>query len=54
MRHRKIFIHFGIKLSDRFPPVSLAEEVITKVRGAIRDIYARLGKESPSWVSLDQ
>jgi len=52
--HRKVFTHFGVKLSDRFPPVSLAEEAITKVREAIRDIYARLGKSSPAWVAHNE
>jgi hypothetical protein len=51
---RKVFTHFGVKLSDRFPSVSLAEEAITKVREAIHDIYAHLRKQSPSWVALDQ
>jgi hypothetical protein len=52
--HRKVFTHFGVKLSDRFPPVSLAEEVITKVREAIRDFYVHLGKQPANWVALDQ
>jgi hypothetical protein len=45
--NRNIFAHSGVNFSDRFPPASLAEEAIAKVREAILDIYARLGKTLP-------
>ena len=51
--HRKLYTHFGVSLSDRFPPVSIAEDTIKNIRDAIRDIYGRAGKTHPKWVDLD-
>jgi hypothetical protein len=50
---RKIYAHYGVKLSDRFPQVSIAEEAIQTIREAIHDIYGRMGKQSPVWVDFD-
>lgn len=52
--HRRTFTHYGVKLSDRFPPLPIAEGAIAKIREAIHDIYARLGKQAPAWVDFDQ
>jgi hypothetical protein len=41
---RKTFTHYGVKLSDRFPKLPIAEDAIAKIREAIHNIYARLGK----------
>lgn len=41
-------------LSDRFPPIEVADEAIKTIREAIRDIYGRAGKASPKWVNLDE
>ena len=51
---RKIYAHYGVKLSDRFPQVSIAEDAIETIRKAIHDIYARMGKQSPVWVDFDE
>src|SRR6476661_10749130 len=52
--YRKRFVHSGVSISDRFPPVSIAEEAIATIRKAIHEIYARVGKQSPRWVDHDQ
>lgn len=54
LKHRTEYAHAGVRLSDRFPPVSHAETAIAWVREAIHDIYARAGKISPKWVNHDQ
>ena len=43
-----------VDISDRFPPVSIAEEAIKTIREAIHDIYERMGKQSPAWVDFDE
>lgn len=50
---RKIYAHYGVKLSDRFPQVSIAEDAIQTIREAIHDIYGRMGRQSPVWVDFD-
>jgi len=51
---RKKYAHFGVDISDRFPPVSVAEEAIETIREAIHDIYAKVGKQCPIWVDADK
>lgn len=52
--YRKLYSHFGVSLPDRFPPVSIAENAIEKIREAIQDIYGMMSKSYPKWVDLDQ
>ena len=52
--HRKTFTHYGVKLSDRFPQVPIAEDAIAKIREAIHDLYSRLGTQAPAWVDFDE
>ena len=52
--YRKLYSHFGVSLPDRFPPVSIAENAIKKIREAIQDIYGKMSKSYPKWVDLDQ
>jgi hypothetical protein len=40
--HRKQFVHSGVKISDRFPSVSIAENAISTIREAVHEIYERL------------
>lgn len=47
---RKNYVHRFISEKDLFPEAHLADEAIETVRDAIKDIYARVGKDSPSWV----
>jgi hypothetical protein len=51
--YRKLYTHFGVSITDRFPPVSVAEEAIKTIREAIYDIYGRMGKTAPVWVDFD-
>jgi hypothetical protein len=51
--YRKLYTHFGVSIADRFPPVSVAEESIEKIRKAVHDIYGKMGKQSPAWVDFD-
>jgi hypothetical protein len=51
---RKLYAHRGVKLSDRFPPISVAVDAIQTIRDAIQDIYGRVGKASPAWVQADE
>jgi hypothetical protein len=51
---RKKYTHFGVDISDRFPPVSIAEEAIKTIREAIHDIYGKMGRQSPAWVDFDE
>ena len=50
---RHEYAHSGVSISDRFPPVSVAEDAVAKIREAIRDIYTRSGKQIPVWVNLN-
>jgi hypothetical protein len=52
--YRKLYSHFGVNLAERFPPVSIAENAIKKIREAIQDIYGVLSKSYPKWVELDE
>ena len=52
--YRIRFVHSGVTISDRFPPVSITEEAIATIRKAIHDIYAQVGKQSPRWIDHDQ
>jgi hypothetical protein len=52
--HRKRFIHSGVKISDRFPSVSIAEYAISTIREAVHEIYAAVGKQAPRWIDNDQ
>jgi len=45
---RHEYAHSGVSISDRFPPVSVAEDAVAKIRESIRDIYTRLGKHVPA------
>jgi hypothetical protein len=47
---RHEYAHSGVSISDRFPSLSVAEDTIAKIREAIRDIYTKLGKQTPAWV----
>ena len=49
--HRKQFVHSGVKISDRFPPVLIAEEAISTIRKAMHDIYSGVGKP---WIDHDE
>ena len=52
--YRKRFVHSGVTISDRFPPLLIAEEAISTIRKAIHEIYAQVGKQSPRWIDHDQ
>jgi hypothetical protein len=53
LQTRNDYVHRGIIISERFPPVSVAEEAVKTIRNAIKDIYVRTGKNPPRWVDLD-
>lgn len=50
---RKSYVHRFLALSDMFPPAKVAEDAITTVREAVKDIYARAQKPEPDWVHID-
>ena len=50
---RKSYVHRFLALSDMFPPANIAEDAITTVRGAVKDVYARAQKPDPDWVHID-
>jgi hypothetical protein len=52
--HRNRFMHSGVSISNRFPPVSIADEAISTIRKAVHEIYAALGKQAPRWIDSDQ
>jgi hypothetical protein len=52
--HRNRFMHSGVSISNRFPPVSIADEAISTIRKAVHEIYAALGKQAPRWIDDDQ
>jgi hypothetical protein len=52
--HRNDYAHVGGKIVDLFPKVVVAEDAIRTIREAIHDVYAMMGKQSPSWVDTDQ
>jgi hypothetical protein len=52
--HRKQFVHSGVKISDRFPSVSIAENAISTIREAVHEIYAAVEKQAPRWIDNDQ
>lgn len=52
--HRNRFMHSGVSISTRFPPVSIADGAISTIRKAVHEIYAALGKQAPRWIDDDQ
>ncbi|MCC6366315.1 MAG: hypothetical protein IT165_22590 [Bryobacterales bacterium] len=54
LKHRTEYAHAGVRLADRFPSVSHADDAIAWVRQAIHDIYGRMGKTPPKWIDHDQ
>jgi hypothetical protein len=52
--HRNRFMHSGVSISNRFPPVSIADEAISTIRKAIHEIYTALGKQAPRWIDSDE
>jgi hypothetical protein len=52
--HRNRFMHSGVSISNRFPPVSIADDAILTIRKAVHEIYAALGKQAPRWIDHDQ
>jgi hypothetical protein len=52
--YRKTFAHAGVTFTDRFPSLLLAEYSISKIREAIREIYARVGRSIPKWIDHDE
>jgi len=51
---RKDFVHINATQANLFPPASDADDVISTVRDAVTDIYARAGKACPSWLRDDE
>jgi hypothetical protein len=47
---RNDYAYSGVSIANRFPTLSVAENAIAKIREAIRDIYTKLGKQTPAWV----
>lgn len=54
LKHRTDYAHTGVRLTDRFPSVSHADDAIKWVRQAVHDIYSRVGKTPPGWIDHDQ
>lgn len=53
LKHRTEYAHAGVKLADRFPASSHADDAIAWVRQAVHDIYGRMGKAVPKWLDHD-
>jgi len=49
---RKDYIHRYLSLSDMFPDASVADDVVSTVRDAVKDIYRMTGKVHPEWVEI--
>lgn len=50
---RKSYVHTSAKES-LFPPLSQADDAISILRDAIKDLYRRAGADDPAWVNDDQ
>lgn len=50
---RKSYVHRFLALSDMFPPAKTAEDAISTVREAVKDIYAKAHKPEPDWIHID-
>jgi hypothetical protein len=50
---RKAYVHGGIPQERLFAPVDEADEAISIVRRAVKDVFHRLGQAEPSWVDDD-
>jgi hypothetical protein len=50
-RTRKDFVHINASMAGLFPPTSDADAAVATVRHAIQDIFQRVGKPAPVWVS---
>lgn len=50
---RKSYVHRFASLDEMFPLAEVAEEAIETVRKAIEDIFTQVGREAPTWASLD-
>jgi hypothetical protein len=51
---RKEYVHAGIPQDRLFAPLQEAEDAISVLRGAINDVYRRVGKSPPTWVDDDK
>ena len=49
---RKGYVHRYLNLKDMFPDSSVADDAISVVRDAIKDIYTIAGKQFPEWVEI--
>ncbi|MFH1672883.1 MAG: hypothetical protein ABIF87_05610 [Pseudomonadota bacterium] len=50
---RKDFVHVNPSQDALFPEADEADNAIEVIREAIKDIYARAGRDAPSWVEDD-
>jgi hypothetical protein len=48
------YIHRTLDQRDLFAAASDADEAISKIREAIKDIYSRAGKQVPRWAEADE